>query len=266
MEAEVVSSFFSNHNEIQKASKDIGDEFLELIDDLNFSLKQIKLPRSVECIYNPTLYARETFEMYIKKFCNTKKDVMYFGMNPGPWGMSQTGVPFGEISSVRDWLGILGPVNKPDNEIKDRPVQGFECTRTEVSGKRFWGLFKEVCGTPENFFRTSFVYNYLPQQWMKNNGCNLTPGDFRVSEMQALFDICDPIFIKVLELYDVKTIVAVGKFCETRALKALKMHSPHKTYQILYIPHPSPRAVNNNDWDKRAVEYLKNLNLMQYYK
>ncbi|KAI8425188.1 hypothetical protein MSG28_007012 [Choristoneura fumiferana] len=88
--------------------------------------------RAIECIYNPTLYARQTFEIYIRKYCNTKKDIMYFGMNPGPWGMSQTGVPFGEIKSVRDWLGIDGPVNKPLNEIKDRPVQGFQCTRTEV--------------------------------------------------------------------------------------------------------------------------------------
>uniref|UniRef100_A0A2A4J179 C-type lectin domain-containing protein n=1 Tax=Heliothis virescens TaxID=7102 RepID=A0A2A4J179_HELVI len=89
-------------------------------------------------------------------------------------------VPFGEINAVSSWLGITGPVNKPPAEIKARPVLGFQCTRSEVSGKRFWGVIKNLCGTPENFFKTSFVYNYLPQQWMTKSGCNLTPGDFKI--------------------------------------------------------------------------------------
>ena len=36
--------------------------------------------------------------------------------NPGPYGMAQTGVPFGEIPAVRDWMGISGLVGKPDPE------------------------------------------------------------------------------------------------------------------------------------------------------
>ncbi|XP_028178366.1 single-strand selective monofunctional uracil DNA glycosylase isoform X1 [Ostrinia nubilalis] len=209
----------------------ISTKFLNLIDELNDALEEFQLPGQVQC----------------------------------PWGMSQTGVPFGEISSVRDWLHIEGPVDKPPSEITPRPVNGFSCTRTEISGKRFWGLFKDICETPENFFRTSFVYNYLPQQWMKNNGCNLTPGDFRVAQMQPLFEICDPIFIKILQLYDVETIVAVGKFCETRAQRALHRYLPGNCIQILYLPHPSPRTVNNNNWDKKAIDCLKNLNLLKHY-
>ncbi|XP_075983124.1 single-strand-selective monofunctional uracil-DNA glycosylase isoform X2 [Anticarsia gemmatalis] len=175
-------------------------------------------------------------------------------------------VPFGEIKSVRDWLGIEGPVGKPPGEIEARPVQGFDCKRTEVSGKRFWGLFKTLCGTPDKFFKSSFVYNYLPQQWMTKTGCNLTPGDFKVNEVEELYKICDPIFSKVLELYKVEKIVAIGKFCETRAKKTLERYSTSRPIQILYIPHPSPRAVNNNNWDQKAVECLKNMNLLQYYQ
>lgn len=162
-------------------------------------------------------------------------------------------------------MHIEGPVEKPTNEISSRPVNGFDCTRTEVSGKRFWGLFKDLCGSPENFFLTSFVYNYLPQQWMKGNGCNLTPGDFRVTQMNPLFAICDPIFVKVLELYDVKTIVAIGKFCETRAQKALKQYLPESSIEVVYLPHPSPRSVNNNNWDVKAVDHLKQFDLLKHY-
>ncbi|KAL4709369.1 hypothetical protein ACJJTC_013658 [Scirpophaga incertulas] len=258
MASQIVSSFFSTQ-------VSISTKFLEVLDQLNNSLEELQLLRSIKCIYNPTKYARRTFEMYVQKYCNTEKQIMYFGMNPGPWGMSQTGVPFGEINSVKDWLKINGVVEKPPTELPARPVKGFECTRSEISGRRFWGLFKELCVSPENFFRTSFVYNYLPQQWMKSNGCNLTPGDFGTLQMEPLYNICDPIFIEVLKLYEVQTIVAIGKFCETRALKALKKYLPDSSIQVFYLPHPSPRTVNNNNWDQKAIECLKKLDLLQYY-
>lgn len=162
-------------------------------------------------------------------------------------------------------MGISGPVEKPSPENPNRPVLGFECTRTEVSGKRFWGLFKTLCGTPEKFFESSFVFNYLPQQWMTDSGCNVTPQDFKKSEVDDLYKICDPIFSKVLELYEVEIIVAIGKFCETRAKEILKRHSLPRPVQILYLPHPSPRAVNNNNWDQTATEFLKKNNLLKYY-
>ncbi|XP_045776673.1 single-strand selective monofunctional uracil DNA glycosylase [Maniola jurtina] len=265
---EVVSSFFSSEetNLIQKSPNDLSDEFLELADEMNEALNEFNLPPAVKCVYNPSIYARYTFEMYARKYCNTKKKIMFFGMNPGPWGMSQTGVPFGEISSVRDWLGIEGPVNKPPHEIRERPVDGFDCKRTEVSGKRFWGLLKTICGTPENFFKTSFVYNYINQQWMKSNGCNLTPGDFKVSDMEPLYNICDPIFVKILKLYEVEIVVAIGKFCETRAQKAIKKYLPSSSIKILYLSHPSPRSVNNNNWEQKALEELKRHDLLKYYK
>ncbi|XP_072929993.1 single-strand selective monofunctional uracil DNA glycosylase [Epargyreus clarus] len=268
MSAEVVSTFFSNeagNSDKVERFHDLSDDFLNLTDELNLSLEQFELPAAVKCVYNPTIYARNTFEMYVRKYCKTKKRIMYFGMNPGPFGMSQTGVPFGEISSVRDWLGIEGPVGKPPIEVKTRPVNGFNCTRTEVSGKRFWGLFKDICKTPENFFETSFVYNYLNQQWMKSNGCNVTPSDLRVAEVEALYNICDPVFVKVLQLYEVEKIVAIGNFCATRARKALDKYPINKSIEIIYLPHPSPRTVNNNEWDKKAIEHLKKFDLLKYY-
>lgn len=91
METEVVSLYFLPTSN-QKSCKDLSDDFLNLADELNISLEQFKLPATVHCVYNPTMYARITYEMYIKKYCNCKKRIMYFGMNPGPWGMSQTGV------------------------------------------------------------------------------------------------------------------------------------------------------------------------------
>ncbi|XP_059053181.1 single-strand selective monofunctional uracil DNA glycosylase-like isoform X1 [Achroia grisella] len=265
MESEIMSFFFQEMHPNINLNSNLCNEFLDLIDQLNVNLEKLQLPNSVQCIYNPTIYARNTFEQYVRKYCNTKKKVMFFGMNPGPWGMSQTGVPFGEVASVRDWLHIIGPVGKPPTELSNRQVNGFNCKRPEISGKRFWGLFKKICRNPENFFHSSFVYNYLPQQWMKNSGANVTPGEFSASDMRPLYAICDPIFVKVLEIYEVETIIAVGKFCEKRAQKAIKQYLPNATIQIFYLPHPSPRSVNNTNWEEKAENCLKNFNIIQYY-
>lgn len=269
-ESDIVSEHFSHkraklESQIILATDSIPDQLLKLINKLNSELKNFQTPKKVEFVYNSTEYARYTFEQYVRKYCSTKKSIMFFGMNPGPWGMSQTGVPFGEISSVREWLKIEGPVQKPPRECPARPVLGFECKRSEISGKRFWGLMKELCKVPEKLFETTFIYNYLPEQWMTSTGCNMTPSDFKSPEMQPLYEICDPIFCEILKLYEVQIVVAIGKFCETRATKAITRFLPSANIKVVYLPHPSPRTVNNNNWQEKAIEHLRALDLLQYY-
>ncbi|MDX1649779.1 MAG: single-stranded DNA-binding protein, partial [Myxococcota bacterium] len=55
-------------------------------------------------VYNPLLYARRSWERYLERFGGGRRRVVFLGMNPGPFGMAQTGVPFGSVAFVRDWL------------------------------------------------------------------------------------------------------------------------------------------------------------------
>ena len=91
--------------------------------------------------YNPLEYAWAGHEAYVRRFGNGPKKVLYLGMNPGPFGMAQTGVPFGEVSAVRLWMGISACIGQPPAMHPKRPVQGFICPRSELSGRRLWGLF-----------------------------------------------------------------------------------------------------------------------------
>ncbi len=113
-------------------------------------------------VYNPLEYARRAHNAYIRSYGDGLKKVLFLGMNPGPFGMAQTGVPFGDIAYVRDWLGIDEPVGHPAIEHPKRPVQGFDCPRSEVSGSRLWGAIAEHYGTPEKFFKSRFIANYCP--------------------------------------------------------------------------------------------------------
>lgn len=46
----------------------------------------------VAAVYNPVEYAAELHCAYLEKYLTGPKTVLFIGMNPGPWGMVQTGV------------------------------------------------------------------------------------------------------------------------------------------------------------------------------
>src|SRR4026209_220177 len=108
------------------------------------------------------------------------------GMNPGPFGMVQTGVPFGDVAMARSWLGVVGPVARPRDEHPKRPVLGLECRRSEVSGARLWGWARDTFKSPDRFFERFFVVNYCPLLFMEAGGRNLTPDKLPSAERAPL--------------------------------------------------------------------------------
>lgn len=85
------------------------------------------------------------------------------------------------MNVVRDWLKLEGNIVSPHNEHPSRPVLGFNCTRSEVSGRRFWALAKEISkNDPTVFFKNSFVYNYYPLGLLTKTAKNITPSDLKV--------------------------------------------------------------------------------------
>lgn len=112
-------------------------------------------------------------------------------MNPGPFGMAQTGVPFGEVELVRDWLGIDTKIGKPPREHPKRPIEGFACQRREISGQRLWGFARARFERPERFFARFFVWNYCPLLFLEASGRNLTPDKLRAAERAPLEAACD---------------------------------------------------------------------------
>ncbi|MCL4149447.1 UNVERIFIED_CONTAM: hypothetical protein GTU68_042113, partial [Idotea baltica] len=148
--------------------------------------------------YNPLDYAWKPFSKYINTYADTKKEALLVGMNPGPFGMAQTGVPFGDIEHVRDWLLIDGPVGKPKLEHPKRPIEGFACPRGEVSGRRLWGWAKERFVEPASFFDRFFVWNYCPLCFMAEGGKNVTPDKLLKEERDALFNVCDAALAEII--------------------------------------------------------------------
>ncbi|MEM1448201.1 MAG: uracil-DNA glycosylase family protein [Planctomycetota bacterium] len=210
-------------------------------------------------VYDPLVYARKTAEAYLTRFAKPRPRALLLGMNPGPYGMAQTGVPFGEVSIVRDWMGIEGKVGSPDPVHPKRPIEGFDCARSEVSGRRLWGWAEERFGTPEAFFERMFVWNYCPLVFMEESGKNRTPDKLPATERDPLYAACDAALVDFVETLQPGMVVGVGKFAESRAAKALaEIDVP-----IATVLHPSPASpIANRGWAPQAEKQLDALGLL----
>jgi single-strand selective monofunctional uracil DNA glycosylase len=204
-------------------------------------------------VYNPLDYARAPHERYLERWGGGPKRVVFVGMNPGPFGMMQTGVPFGEVAAVRDWMGIEAPVGRPAREHPKRPVEGFACRRSEVSGARLWGWARERFGTPERFFARAFVWNWCPLGFLGESGANLTPDKLRAGERAALEAVCDEALAAVIAALAPRFAVGVGAFAELALRRALR----DTELSISRIPHPSPASpAANRGWAAQAEAAL----------
>ena len=213
-----------------------------LIEDL----RPLRFAPPVTHIYNPLEYAGKSYRRYLKLFGGRPKEIILVGMNPGPWGMAQTGIPFGEVNSVRDWMGIEAPVGSPPKIHPKRPVQGFACTRSEVSGKRLWGWAAKAFDTPERFFARFFVANYCPLIFYEESGKNRTPDSLRVAEKRPLLAACDLALRRTVEWLEPDHVVGIGNFAEARAREALA----GLDVRIGRISHPSPANPRaNRGWE-----------------
>lgn len=214
-------------------------------------LRKLTFSDPVDRIYDPWEYAREGMEAYYGLLPNRAR-VLFLGMNPGPWGMAQTGVPFGEISMVRDWMGLEPEIGTPENEHPKRPVEGMACARSEVSGTRLWGLMRDRFGEAANFFRDQAVLPYCHWMWLKQSGANLPPNALRVAERKPLETVCDIYLEKWLDRFDPEHPVAVGQYAES----ALARVCPDR--KMVRIPHPSPASpAANRDWAGRTARILE---------
>ena len=195
--------------------------------------------------YNPLEYARVPHERYLKKYGGGPKEVLLLGMNPGPFGMAQTGVPFGDVSFVRDWMKIDGRVDAPASEHPKRKVTGFACPKSEVSGTRLWSFAQDRFGSPEAFFKRFFVVNYCPLVFMEESGKNLTPDKLARDVREPLFAACDDALRKIAKELKPQWVLGVGAFAQKQAVRALSGFE----LQIGTILHPSPASpLANRGW------------------
>lgn len=223
---------------------------------LSDTVNRLQFAPPVSHTYNPLSYAWSAHESYLRRYATGRKRVIFLGMNPGPFGMAQTGVPFGQIAAVRDWLGIKAKVGRPPNEHPSRPITGFDCTRSEISGERLWGLFAVRFGTAAAFARQHLVMNYCPLAFLEESGRNRTPDKLPTRERVTLFAACDTHLLEVARLLQPDWVIGIGDFAARRATEVLAGNS----IKVARILHPSPaNPAANRDWVGTVTRQLRDL-------
>ena len=235
---------------------------LAAVDRLHRELAEFVPGPPVAFVYDPLDYAAAPYREYLRRYAlpadAASERVLLVGMNPGPWGMAQTGVPFGAVSRVRGWLGIEEPVGKPPREHERKPVEGFACRREEVSGDRLWSWAEATFGTPAAFFRRFFVWNYCPLLFLDEAGRNLTPDRLSASERARLLEPCDEALRAAVGVLGCGTVIGVGDWALGRAREALGEGGP----RLGKILHPSPASpIANRGWAAQASAQLRALGI-----
>jgi len=200
-------------------------------------------------VYNPLVYAWAPHRAYLDRFGRGEHDVLIVGMNAGYFGMAQTGVPFGDVVMVRDWLGIEGRVLRPNDEHPKRPIDGFACRRREVSGQRLWGWARDAFGTPERFFARYFVVNYCPLCFLGETGANLALDKLPAASRERLENACDRALHAVATALNVRYAIGLGNFAARRVAAVLGN-------QVVCggAPHPSPANASTGPHWAREME------------
>jgi single-strand selective monofunctional uracil DNA glycosylase len=243
---------------VTSSSTQLAGELQRSARRLRNAVNKLKFSPPVALVYNPLDYAWAPYAAYLTRFADTPKRVVFLGMNPGPFGMVQTGIPFGDVFAVRDWLGLQADVGKPPREHSRRPILGFNCARSEVSGRRLWGLFRERFGSPEMFFADHFVINYCPLAFLEESGRNHTPDRLPTAERFPLLAACDEHLFSVISLLNPDWVVGVGDFALRRAREVFTGSRPN----LGQILHPSPASpAANRGWSALATRQLQELGI-----
>lgn len=229
----------------------IVDTLLKELDTLHFG-------PPVSHVYNPLIYARDAYTQYCRRFGRPPKEIILLGMNPGPWGMAQTGIPFGDVVMVRDWLGIRTELLPVAGTHPKRPVEGFACSRREVSGQRLWGWARERFLTPQSFFKRFWVANYCPLIFIESSGRNRTPDKIPKAERDPLIHACDRALRQTVEQLQPAHVIGVGAFAAQSARRALA----GLDVRVGRITHPSPANPKaNRGWRELVEKEFQGMNI-----
>ncbi|MBL8344797.1 MAG: single-stranded DNA-binding protein [Rubrivivax sp.] len=245
----------------------VAGQLLAAARELSRALGKLRFAPPIAHVYDPLRYAWAPYQGYVGRYGATRKRVVLLGMNPGPFGMMQTGVPFGEVAAVRDWMQLAATVERPARQHPKRPIEGFACTRSEVSGRRLWGWAARRFGTAEAFFRDWFVLNYCPLVFLEESGRNFTPDKLPAERRRAVEQACDNHLAATLAALQPEWAIGVGGFaekCLRSVLEGDRVDSAlARSIRVAQILHPSPASpAANRGWSEAVDRKLAELGVL----
>ena len=154
------------------------------------------------------------------------------------------------------------PVNKPVHEHPSRPVEGMQVKRSEISGRRLWGLISKLYPNVNDFFDKHAVFNYCPLGFLDagKTAKNFTPDHLLKKERIELENVCDSYLKDVISMINPKALIGIGKYAQSKLLAV----NGNENRIVDSIIHPSPgNPQANNKWEEKTIEKMRSLGLWQ---
>jgi len=207
---------------------------------------------------DPTSYAFGNYTRFMQLAASGPRLALFVGMNPGPHGMAQTGIPFGDVDTARVLLGGADTID-PLPGLRAASGAAWDCKglayhRGEQSGMRLWSALSQLCGSPQAALERCCIVNYCPLYMVGPELENITPSDLprRHDITRALEAACDEHLRQLVLGLEVKTVLSFGSYAHASARRALSGF-PVDFYTT---PHPSPRRGSAAEWIASALPLL----------
>ncbi len=215
--------------------------------------QEIEYPECVY-VYHPLNYAWNFHKKYLELYVKKGTKALFLGMNPGPFGMAQTGIPFGEVNVVKEYLKIDEPLLALPITHPKRPIEGLLCERSEVSGRRLWSLIEKKFPLSKQFTPHLAIMNYCPVVFVDTGptGKNIIPEKIEKEVRVELEKVCDTYLDDIIDIIRPISVVGIGQYAKKKL--SLSIARSKKNIYVTSIIHPSPANPQANKGWLEIVE------------
>jgi len=194
-------------------------------------------------VWNPALYALDIYQEYLTKFPPEPGAILALGLNPGPYGMAQTGIPFTDCRTASGALGMemTIPGKAPDDLISRlKKANGKWRGTYERSSLGMYRFLILAWGDIKTAYRNWFVGNPCPLLFLDPERWNVTPADPRLRRMKEVGELRQRAVIGFSEILNPRGIVCFGKdVAKAVGEVAIRQVGPDR---VVFYEHPA-RAV-----------------------
>jgi single-strand selective monofunctional uracil DNA glycosylase len=213
-------------------------------------------------VLDPGRYGERWHHRFRRCYPVGPRPLLVFGLNPGPYGMAQTGVPFTDLKRLefhlprlwRELLAAREPVALPG--LAPPSLRPFLTRTFESSSVRVYKFLERAFGSAEQAFRRVAFVNPCPLLFIdRATGENRTPADLprAAPRLMREFDaLRRTTVLEAVSELEARGAVLLGKDVARAAAPALRAALPADS--VLEWEHPA-RAVPET-WARGLHESL----------
>jgi len=258
----------------------VADQILAASDRLSERLAALP-PVGDLVALDPTRYCRSAWAAYLQMAARLGC-VLVVGMNPGPHGMAQTGVPFTDPWIV-DELDLQAPrADVPPADIpavgswrhRSHRARGVLGSKREESAKRLWPLLREICApyaavgpsadkiaeATRRVCNEVLLVNALPICWLDPAGKNVSAEQVEkrapAQVREGLRDLVNEWLQAVADILRPAAVIGVGRWAREFVTDLDVDHFVEIPFRD-GIKHPSPSAGSEAAWRAEAEPILR---------